>query len=481
MKIAFFTSEVYPFSKTGGLADVSSGLPKALKKKGVDVRIFTPYYKCCDKFNPIHLPDNVLKIQIGDHPVSADLYMLRLPDSDIPVYLIDNKNYFFRETLYSKDNIDFEDNFSRFVLFQRASIEYLKQLNFEPDIVHTNDWPTALTPVYLKTIYSDSFKKTKVVFTIHNISYQGLYWVWDMKLTGLDMSLFNWQQLEYYGKMNLMKGAIVFSDAVTTVSPQYAQEILEPQYGYGLQDVLREHKNKLHGIVNGADYSLWSPENDNYLSFKYGAKNPEMKEMNKKLLCAKAGFSFDDKPLFSMVSRLSEQKGIWFIINNIDKLIKMDLRIIILGTGDKTMERKLSDFSIKYPDRFKAYIKFDNELSHLLEAGADLFLMPSIFEPCGLNQIYSMKYGTIPLVRKTGGLADTVIDCSAENIENGTGTGFVFNNINDDEFIDKIRDAINVFKNKQLWKKIISNAMSQNWSWETNSDNYIKLYSSLFI
>ena len=479
MKIAFFTSEVYPFSKTGGLADVSAGLPKALKNKGIDIRIFTPYYKCAESFNPVHLPDSSLKIQIGDTILTTELYMSRLPESDVPVYFVDNKHFFFRDTLYSKDNIDYEDNFSRFVLFQRAAIEYLKILNFKADIVHANDWPTALTPVYLKTIYADAFKNIKTVFTIHNIAYQGIYWVWDMKLSGLPFSLFNWQQLEYYGKMNLMKGAIVFSDAVTTVSPRYAEEILESGYAYGLQDVLREYSYKLSGIVNGADYSLWSPENDRYITFKYNSDNPEMKEMNKKLLCAKAGFEFDDKPLICMISRLGEQKGLWFIVNNIESLMSLEFRLIILGTGDKTIEKRLSELSDKYPDRFKAYIKFDNELSHILEAGSDLYLMPSLFEPCGLNQLYSMKYGTIPIVRKTGGLADTVVDCTPENINSGHGTGFVFENINDGEFIQKIRDALKLYKNKELWKKLISNAMSQNWSWEINSEKYISLYTSL--
>ncbi len=300
-----------------------------------------------------------------------------------------------------------------------------------------------------------------------------------MKLTGLPFSLFNWQQLEYYGKLNLLKGGVVFADAVTTVSPTYANEILDARFSYGLQDVLLEYKNKTEGIVNGVDYSQWSPENDPFIPFKYSINNIEMKSLNKKSLCSRCGFEFDDKPLIGFVSRLVEHKGLGFFLDAFNELMNLDLRIIILGTGDKRIEGALNDLSDKYPHKFKAYIKFDNELSHIIEAGADMYMMPSLFEPCGLNQLYSLKYGAIPIVRKTGGLADTVVDCNPSNIETGEGVGFSFNNANTAEFIEKIKYALELYKNKTLWKKLIYNAMSKDWSWNVSSDKYISLYKSL--
>ncbi|MBP7652056.1 glycogen synthase GlgA [Candidatus Dependentiae bacterium] len=479
MKIAFFTSEVYPFSKTGGLADVSQGLPKAFKKKGEDIRIFTPYYECCEKFNPSLIPDSKIFVRIGDADIEAYLYESRLPNSDVPVYFIGNKNLFFRETLYSRNNVDYEDNFLRFVLFQRASIEYLKKTNFYPDIIHSNDWPSALTSVYLKTIYALSFPLTKTVFTIHNIGYQGLYWVWDMKLTGLPFELFNWRQLEYYGKLNLLKAGIVFSDAVTTVSPTYSREIMSAQYAYGLQSVLEEHKNKVFGIINGVDYDEWAPESDGFISYKYDRTNLENKYKNKNVLLEMCGFSCNDEPVFGMISRLVEQKGLKFIIDNIDKLMEKKMKIIILGTGDKGIESKLEAINEKYPGKFRAFIKFSSALSHLIEAGSDLYMMPSLFEPCGLNQLYSLRYGTIPLARRTGGLADTITDCNPSNIMNGEGTGFLFNNIDNSEFINKINYALTIFENKKLWNMLIQNAMSRDWSWNVSADKYIELYNSL--
>ncbi|HPG29231.1 MAG TPA: glycogen synthase GlgA [bacterium] len=479
MNIIFFSSEVFPFSKTGGLADVSAGLPKALKKLGNDIRIFTPYYKSCEKFNPVLIQDSKIAIKIGGTDVEAEIYQTTLPDSDVPVYMIDNKNYFFRESLYSWNNVDYEDNFSRFVLFQRASIEYLKKINFIPDIVHSNDWPSALVSAYFKTIYSGFFPRVKTVFTIHNIGFQGFYWVWDMKLTGLPFELFNWRQLEYYGKINLMKGGIVFSDAVTTVSPTYSREILSAQYAYGLQSVLEEYKNKISGIINGVDYGEWSPETDKYIPYKYGIDTLENKYENKKMLLKQCGFSDNGAPLFGMISRLVEQKGIRFIIENIKQLMEKKMKIVILGTGDKFIESRLESIGKEHPDKFKVFINFNTELSHLIEAGSDIYLMPSLFEPCGLNQLYSMKYGTIPLARRTGGLADTIIDATPQNIKIGEATGFLFNNIDNLEFLNKINKAIELFNDKSLWNRIIKNAMSKKWSWDFSAGKYLELYDSL--
>jgi len=479
MNIVFLTSEVSPFSKTGGLADVSAGLSKALKSKGNDIRIFTPYYQSCEKFKPSLVPDSKISIRIGDADIEANLYEIKLPGCDVIVYLIDNKHYFFRETLYSRNNVDYEDNFARFVLFQRASIEYIIKLNLRPDIVHSNDWPAALTSVYLKTIYASSFPKTKTVFTIHNIAYQGLFWVWDMKLTGLPFELFNWRQLEYYGKLNLLKGGIVFSDAVTTVSPTYAQEIMSAQFAYGLQSILEENRDKLHGIVNGADYDEWSPERDSIIQFKYHKNDISGKYANTRALSARCGFNNDGAPILGMIGRLVEQKGVKFIIETIDRLMSKNLKIVILGAGDKNIENILLSFNNRFPKIFKAFIMFNAELAHLIEAGSDIYLMPSLFEPCGLNQLYSLRYGTIPLVRRTGGLADTVVDCNPANINAGIGTGFVFNNISNLEFADKVDYALSLYSNKELWRKLMYNAMSQDWSWNLSGDKYIQLYKSL--
>ncbi|HON57133.1 MAG TPA: glycogen synthase, partial [bacterium] len=452
---------------------------KALKELGETIKIFTPYYKCCEKYNPQFIENSKITIAIGDNFVDVYLYIAKLPNSDVDVYFVDNKQYFFREHLYGVGNDDYQDNFSRFVLFQRAVLEYCKFLDFIPDVMHTNDWQTALIPVYLKTIYKDVFNKTKSVFTIHNMAYQGLFWVWDMKLTGLPFSLFNWRELEYYGKLNLMKGALVFADMITTVSPTYAREILSENFAYGLQTVLEEYRYKLRGIVNGVDYNEWSPETDKLIPYRYSKFNLEGKHQNKRVLCERCNFNYDDLPLFAFIGRLVEQKGIKFITETIDALMSKNLRIVILGTGDKGIENHLKYLESRYYDKLRVFILFNNELAHLIEAGADLYLMPSLFEPCGLNQLYSLKYGTIPIVRRTGGLADTVNNAVYDSIMRGVGTGFVFNDIDNGQFLEKIDRALETYWNKELWYKLIDNAMSQDWSWSASARKYLEIYRAL--
>jgi len=478
MKIAFLSSEVYPFSKTGGLADVSAGLPKALSNKYIDIKVFTPYYKCAERFQPEYIPNSRIPIQIGDKIFDAELYQIKYPNSNLIVYFVGNPEFYFREHLYGIGNEDYTDNFSRFTFFTRAVLEYLRFFNWIPDIIHTNDWQTALAPAYLATVYKPYFPNTKTVFTIHNIAYQGLFWVWDMKISGLPFTLFNWQQLEYYGKMNLLKGGIVFSDIVTTVSPTYAREILLSEYSYGLNTVLNEYKHKLFGIVNGVDYEEWSPEIDSLLPAQYSKDDLAGKKINKNKLCELCNFPIDDTPVFGFVGRLVEQKGVKIIADAINELMSKQIRIVVLGSGDKYWEGVFTDFNNRFPDKFRTFIKFDNKLAHLIEAGADVFLMPSLFEPCGLNQLYSLKYGTPPLVRYTGGLADTVIDTNQYTIDNNQATGFVFKNIDHREFLYKI-DEILKYYYTDVWQKIIKTAMQQDWSWSVSAQKYIDLYKSL--
>jgi len=475
MNLIFISSEAYPFSKTGGLADVSAGLPKALYSKCKSIKVFLPFYKCSDSFYKEYIPYSKINIKIGNIYYTANLYKTTFPNSKVEVFFIDNKKLFFRNELYTENGKDYNDNFSRFVFFQKACLDYIIKYKMNPDIIHINDWQTGLIPTYIKTIYKNYFKNTKVVFTIHNIAYQGIFWVFDMKLTNLPFSLFNWKQIEHYNKINLLKSGIVFSDAITTVSPTYSKEILTKEYGCGLEKVLKFYKTKLTGIVNGVDYTEWSPENDNLIPHQYSKTTIDKKTLNKNILLKKCGFYNDKLPLYGLVSRLVEQKGINFIIKNIEILMNKNINIVILGTGNPKIEKILNSFNEKYKGKFKAFIMFDNKLSHLIEAGSDIFLMPSLFEPCGLNQLYSLKYGTIPLVRNTGGLADTVIENKNENLS----TGFKFNKIDDTDFLNAIDRSLKCYYNKYIWNNIILNAMNSDWSWDNSSKKYLSLYKKL--
>jgi starch synthase len=398
----------------------------------------------------------------------------------VPVYFVKMDHYYDREYLYSTPLGDYKDNNERFVFFCKAVLEFVKDGDLLPDIIHCHDWQTALIPVYLKTIYHPFFQHTRSLLTIHNLAYQGLFWHWDMPLIGLGWEHFNWRELEFYGKINFLKGGIVYADLVTTVSKRYAQEIQTPEFGCGLDSLLRYHQHKLHGVTNGVDYTLWSPGSDKFIVKRYAPEELSAKASCKSFLQKRCGLEDSPQtPLIGMIGRLAEQKGIDLVVQAIDEIMKEDLQLVMLGVGEERYHRLLKEIQAEYPQRVCVNITFDEELAHQIIAGSDMLLMPSRFEPCGLLQLYSMKYGTVPVVRQTGGLADTVVDCTEESLKNGLATGFTFKEYSPEGLLKAIKRALWLFKDKNSWQILQRICMKQDWSWQRSADEYIKLYKKL--
>ena len=483
-KVLLATSEATPFAKTGGLADVCGTLPRELKKLGHEVTLILPGYR-----NAFAAADLVaskvfpLEIPVGTQIVTGEIRQASLPDSDVTVYFICQDDYYGREGLYGQDGEDYRDNCQRFVFFSRAVLEAIRVLNLDVDVIHCNDWQTGLIPVYLRTEYQGArgYENIATVFTVHNLAYQGRFWHWDMLLTGLDWKYFNWQQLEFFGDLNLMKAGIVFADSITTVSARYAEEIQTPLHGCGLDNVLKHRADCLTGILNGVDYSTWNPGTDEFLPQNYGVDDwAEGKAACKRQLQAELGLDQNGAaPLLGMVSRLAEQKGLELIIETMRTWVERhDAQWVILGTGDRRIEHELQQLSEHYPHRVAVKLEFNESIAHQIEASADLFLMPSRYEPCGLNQLYSLKYGAVPVVHATGGLYDTVVDSTADALSAGTANGFVFTEYDRGAFEAALARACDVYRNQpDQWNQIVSTGMQQDWSWTRSAKHYAELYS----
>ncbi len=478
MIIVHAGSEVVPFSKTGGLADVLGALPLSLAKKGHDVLIISPLYRSViEKFKPekLALP---LEIKLSDETVHADIYSIRINER-ATAYFIANDSLFLRDGLYvDKNGIDYEDNSKRFLFFSRAVLELIKNLNIKPGVIHSHDWQAGFVPVYMKTLYKDYFNATASVFTIHNIGYQGTFRHLDMQLTGLGWEYFTSDYLEFYGKISFLKAGIVFSDAVTTVSPTYSKEILGHEFGYGMDGILKTRQSDLFGILNGVDYEQWNPEHDRFIPHPYGMDTLELKQDNKTTLIRMFNLDNSNAPVIGMITRLARQKGIDFVIEAIARIMAMGFKLVLLGSGDKPYENKIKDIADRYKGRVSVKIGFDNSLAHLIEAGSDMFLMPSVYEPCGLNQMYSLKYGTVPVVRATGGLNDTIIEYepSPEN-----GNGFKFKDQSADAMLPALKAAMDVYQDKQRWQRLIKACMSYDFSWDKSAADYELLYKAYTI
>lgn len=451
MKILFCSSEAVPFAKTGGLADVSGALPQALEKRGCQVKVALPKYRSAGQQAP----------KMG---------------GDIEVFLIENDKYFDREELYGDSNGDYPDNLDRFAFFCRQIIALLKKVDFKPEIIHCNDWQTALIPAYLKTGLSKDpfYTRIKTIFTIHNLAYQGIFTKDQFPKTGLNWQFFNMHALEFHDKINLLKGGLIFSDLINTVSPTYAQEIQTEEFGCGLDGVLRERKGNLEGIINGLDYQTWSPQLDKHIFRTYGTENLQDKYINKQKLQQELNLPCGQNiPLLGIVSRLASQKGIELIISALEKMPKLNLQFVLLATGDQSFHIELERIKQKKYKNISINLLFDATLAHKIYAGCDMFLMPSYFEPCGLGQLISLKYGTIPIVRKTGGLADTIVDY---NEANHTGNGFVFEEYTEDEMLKAITRAAVLYNDKKKWQELMWRAMKENFSWESSAIKYIDFY-----
>ena len=477
LKVLIAASEVVPFAKTGGLADVTGALPKELKKLGHDVRVILPFYKeAKNKKLDIKDTGEILLIEISDKIVQAKIFTATI-DNNVTVYLIDNKDYYDRDELYRTEEGDYPDNAERFIFFSKAVLELAKSFNFKPDIIHCNDWQTGLVPVLLKIKENENtfFINTSVVFTVHNLAYQGLFWHLDMPLTNLPWDVFTPEGIEFYGKINLMKAGMVYADLINTVSKKYSKEIQTPEFGFGLEGVLSSRATDLYGIINGADYDEWSPENDKFIKKKYSASDLSGKEACRADLLSK--FKLKDKkgvPIIGLISRLVDQKGFDLIADKIEDIMKLDLFLIILGTGDEKYHKLFTQIKEKYPDKVGLKLGFDNSLAHQIEAGSDIFLMPSKYEPCGLNQLYSLKYGTIPIVRATGGLDDTIKNFKPNT---GKGNGFKFTAYTSKALLLKLKEAVKVYKSSKDWKKLVANAMADDYSWMQSAKEYVKLYN----
>lgn len=477
-KILFAASEGVPFIKTGGLADVVGSLPKCIDREYFDVRVIIPKYACMrqemkDKMRYVthfDLDFNWKRVYVG---------VLEAIEDGVHYYFIDNEYYFNGPKVYS-DNPIWE--IERYAFFSKAVLSVLPVVGFQPDVVHCHDWQTGLIPVYMKERFreGDFFRNMKSVITIHNLKFQGK---WDTKtvqsITGLPEYYFTPDKLEAYKDANLLKGGIVYADAVTTVSATYAEEIKTPFYGEGLDGLLRARSGDLRGIVNGIDYADFNPETDGHIVKPYNAVNfRKEKVKNKRALQQELGLAQDDrKMMIGLVSRLTDQKGLDLIAYVMDELCRDDIQLVVLGTGEERYENMFRHFAWKYGDKVSANIYYSDPLSHKIYASCDAFLMPSLFEPCGLSQLMALRYGTIPIVRETGGLKDTV---QAYNEYESTGTGFSFTNYNAHEMLNTIRYAEQIYYDKKReWNKMIDRAMAADFSWEVSARKYQEMYDWL--
>lgn len=476
MRIAYISSESVPYASTGGLGDVAHSLPAALRQRGLELIKVMPMYRRVWE-SGARLTDTGLRFRlpIGFRLRTAEIW--RDSDSDPPVYFVRRDEYFDRRELYSLPERDYDDNFERFVFFQKAVVALLDVLDFRADIVHCNDWQTALTPLFLRHGLQGLGRnaRERCVMTIHNLAYQGLFPGSEFGLTNLPFACFSVDGLEFYGQINCLKAGVLAAERVTTVSPTYADEIRTPEHGYGLDGVLRRVSNRLHGILNGADYSVWNPATDPHLPRRYTPEDFEVGKAAAKLaLLSRFGLKADDgRPLVGMISRLVDEKGLDLFAGALPGLMERPLRVILLGSGMERYHLLCHEWMQRWPDRFSATIGFDLALAHLIEAGSDFYLMPSRHEPCGLAQMYSLKYGTLPIVRSVGGLKDTIHDLSPDG---RSGNGFAFTEYKPEALLAAVDRATALFAQKEQWRSAVLRAMAEDHSWGRSAAAYEAVY-----
>ena len=484
--VLFVSSEVFPYSKTGGLADVSNSLPQALNSLGNEVRIITPKYGQLDERRlQIHeikrLKDLNVNITGKARKFNIKSSFIHGKNTKAQIYLLENQDYFKNKGIYqnSRTKKDFPNNDERFLFFCKAVLDILEILQWKPDIIHCNDWQTGLIPAFLKTVYKNNthVKDIKTVFAIHNLAHQGNFPKSTFKKTGLRESVFTNKGGYHKGKFNYLKTALNYADKITTVSERYAQEIRQDKnFSCGMEEVLNRRKRDLVGILNGVDYSVWNPNVDKVIPYRYTYQEIPLKYENKRELLNMFKFEYnEDVPLIGLVSRLVDSKGFDLIFKMLPKLMKENVQMIILGIGDEKYQKFLRNAKKKYPKKLIVHIGYDEKLAHHIEAGCDMYLMPSMREPCGLNQLYSLRYGTIPIVRETGGLADAVIDYRKPK-----GNGFLFKKYNPNELYKSVMKAISVFKkDSEKCHSLIRNGMILDYSWKVAAKKYMALYKKL--
>jgi len=474
LRLLLISSEVEPFAKTGGLADVAGALPQALATLGHDVRVLMPKYRGVERHGTLRTAVPRVRVPIGDRTTEGALLEGRLGRA-VPVYFLAHDHYYDRPALYGTGQGDYLDNCERFIFFCRGALEALRALGWTPHVIHANDWQSGLVPVYLETLYKDdpALGEVGTLFTIHNLAYQGVFWHFDMPLTGLGWDLFTPAGLEFYGKLNFLKGGLVFADVLNTVSKTYAQEIQTAEFGCGLEGVLQYRRADLHGVVNGIDVAAWDPATDRDLTKPYSAEDLAGKAACKQALAQELGIDADGAPIIGIVSRLAAQKGLDLVLAALPELVDAGFALALLGAGEPGLETAFGDSARASRGRVAIRTGFDNALARRIYAGADMFLMPSRYEPCGLGQMISMRYGTIPIVRRTGGLADTVVEARPAR---RTGTGFGFAEPTARALLEAATRALAAYREPALWRQLQRNAMAQDFSWPASAREYVALY-----
>ena len=481
MRVLQVASEATPFAKTGGLADVAGALPEVLAHRGCDVTLVIPAYReVFAKGLPIEPAGIAFDVPIGTRSQPARIFRCVPPGSRVEVLLVANDECFDRPTLYGGAE-DYTDNSERFIFFSRAAMELAVRLDRPFDIIHCHDWQAGLVPAYQKVLYQSSpaVQHARTVMTIHNMAYQGLFWHWDMLLTGLDWKYFNWQQMEFWGQLNLLKTGVVFADAITTVSPTYAREIQQAPGGCGLEGVLTSRSDVLTGIVNGIDTVAWDPRTDRHIPRPYSEQDfADGKYAARVALAARLGHAAPDpRPLIAFVGRLVDQKGVDLVVELLGRMGGGGrAHFVVLGTGHSHIEEALRRVAASFPGTIDVVIGFDEGLSHLVQAAADIMLVPSRFEPCGLTQLYALRYGTLPLVRATGGLVDTVVDTTSDSLRNGTANGFVFDAYELHALEHAVGRALDAYADRDLWSGLVRRALVQDWSWDASAREYLRVY-----
>ncbi len=478
MNILYLSSEAVPFAKTGGLGDVVGVLPRVMAQSATVALMLPDYMTESITGSQAETVDR-FSIAIGRQIFAAVIKKINVSPS-FSVYFVANEHFFFRKGLYGDASGDFADNFLRFLFFQKAVLEYIQRNDLIFDVIHCNDWQTALFPLFMKMEpRPEVFRKVKTVFSIHNLGYQGIFPVASFAETGLPAYLFAPDYLEFYGSLNCMKAGIIFSDRVVTVSPTYAREIVSAENGFGLDGLLAKFSSKLSGILNGVDYSLWDPRHDPFIAHRYSAHSLHGKNKNRRALFSELGIAPDrGLPLLVMIARISEQKGVDLLPELLPVLLQEDVHFIFLGVGDRSRTEKLAAMAGRFPQRMTFLNCFDEKMAHCLQAAADMLFMPSAYEPCGLNQIYSLRYGTVPIVRATGGLEDSVQEFDPQTLE---GTGFKFKGGDVDGIMAVMRRALRLFADRRLWLKLQENGMGMDFSWEKTVPEYLDLYRKILL
>ncbi|HSV05246.1 MAG TPA: glycogen synthase GlgA [Candidatus Binatus sp.] len=478
MRVVMFAPEVHPYAKTGGLADVLAALPPALTRMGVEVSVCLPAYRTALRaLGPLPVSHQV------HAPVSSRMEpaeILAVPDAPVPTFLVRADRFFDRDGLYGVDGQDYGDNAERFAFFCRAALEWLRHVLPAPDVLHLHDWQTALISAFLRTTedHYPELAATRTVVTVHNLAYQGRFPAADWHLLNLDPRHFVPDGLEFYGDISYLKAGLLFADAITTVSPRYAEEIRTPSFGAGLDGVLRLRADRLRGILNGVDDAVWNPATDPLIPARYDRESLAGKRRCKAALQHELGLTMGPEPtLLAVVSRLVEQKGLDLLVAVLPELLETRaVQFAALGSGEPRYEEMLTDLAERFPGQVGVRIGFDEGLAHRIEAGADVFLMPSRFEPCGLNQLYSLRYGTVPVVHATGGLDDTVVEFDPET---GVGTGFKFTPFTPEAFLAALRRALDTRREAPAWQRLITSGMAQDFSWSRAAREYARLYASI--